>query len=268
MSAFIRRYPLNAAVQRYFDLLNILVIRNLKVRYRGSILGVYWSLLNPILMTLVYTTILGSLFTHYYNGNRIAYGLAVFCGMVAINFFGTSTSMALPSVVSNGTLLNKISLPMSIFPVSTVLASVFQLTIGAFPLLVIVTLLISHSILNALLLIVPLTALILFSTGVAFLVSMAYVFFRDIPYLYEIVVFIMWVTSPVFYPLSAMQPHIQRILWFNPLTSIIEGLRQLVLSSALPDFRVIGQSLLLSAIIAFLGWSLFRQYRDDFMDLL
>jgi ABC-type polysaccharide/polyol phosphate export permease len=268
MSTIAARNVPNPALRRYLDLLKILVARNLKVRYRGSFLGVYWSLLNPVLMTLIYAGVLNSLFVRYYNGSVVDYMLAVFCGMVAINFFGTATTTALPSIVGNGILLNKISLPMSVFPVSVIVASVFQLAVGAFPILVVMTLLVTRNPLNVVLLLFPLSGLVLFCIGIAFFVSMTYVYFRDLPYLYELVVFIMWVTSPVFYPLASLPPRLQHILAWNPLTSIIESLRQIVLSGATPNLHLVAQSFIEGAVVAFLGWALFRQYRDEFMDLL
>ncbi|MFM7370584.1 MAG: ABC transporter permease, partial [Sphaerospermopsis kisseleviana] len=99
-------------VQRYWELLQVLVSRTLKVRYRGSFLGVYWSLLNPLIMTGLYTAIFGVTFASYYGNSIINYVLAAFTGLVVINFFSASTSQALVSVVNNGALLNKIQLPV------------------------------------------------------------------------------------------------------------------------------------------------------------
>ena len=103
-------------LQRYVELLHILVERNLKGRYRGSFLGVYWSLLSPLLMTGMYTAIFGVAFKSYFNGSIVSYMLAAFTGLIIINFFSSSTSQALSSVVGGGSLMNKILLPMSVFP--------------------------------------------------------------------------------------------------------------------------------------------------------
>ena len=184
--------------QRYWGLLHVLVERNLKVRYRGSFLGVYWSLLNPLIMTGLYTAIFGTTFASYYGNSIVNYILAAFTGLVVINFFSASTNQALSSIVSNGGLLNKINLPASVFPVSMIAANLFQFTVGAFPLLVIITLVNSKSFVNVMALLFPFTALILFSTGVSFITSALYVFFRDLPYFYELVVFVLWMSSPVF----------------------------------------------------------------------
>ena len=255
-------------VQHYWELLYVLVARNLKVRYRGSFLGVYWSLLNPLLMTGAYTAIFGTAFASYYGNSIFNYVLAVFTGLLVINFFSASTSQALWSVVNNGSLLNKIRLPVSVFPVSIIAANVFQLAVGVLPLLVLMTLVNSKSLVNVLALLLPLLALSLVCTGVGFLASALFVFFRDLPYFYELIVFVMWLSSPIFYPSAIVPASVKSILVLNPLLPVIESIRQIALSAALPDFSLIGQSLLSGVIILALGWSWFHSWRHLFMDLL
>lgn len=254
--------------RRYWELLHVLVERNLKTRYRGSFLGVYWSLLNPLLMTGLYAAIFGKAFASYYSNSIINYVLAAFTGLVVINFFSAATNQALSSVVANGALLNKILLPVSIFPVSMVAANLFQLTVGALPLLAIMTLITSKSIVNVLALLLPLLALILVSTGIGFLVSALYVFFRDLPYFYELVVFVLWISSPVFYPPSIVPDPVKQFLSLNPLSPIIESIRQIVLSGTLPDLSLIWGALFSGVIILVLGWVCFQGWRRQFMDLL
>jgi ABC-type polysaccharide/polyol phosphate export permease len=255
-------------VRHYWELLYVLVSRNLKVRYRGSFLGVYWSLLNPLLMTGVYTAIFGTEFASYYGNSIFNYVLAVFTGLVAINFFSASTSRALWSVVDNGSLLNKIRLPVSVFPVSVIAANVFQFAIGVLPLLAVMTLLNSKSLINVLALLFPLLALTLVCTGIGLLASALFVFFRDLHYLYELVVFVLWLSSPIFYPSAIVPASVKSVLVLNPLLPVIESIRQISLSGALPDISLIGQSLLSSAIILTIGWSCFHWWRHSFMDLL
>lgn len=254
--------------QRYWELLYVLVMRNLKVRYRGSFLGVYWSLLNPLLMTGVYTAIFGAAFASYYGNSLLNYILAVFTGLVVINFFSAATSQALCSVVDNGALLNKIQLPMSVFPVSKVAANVFQFTAGSLPLLAIVTLVTSKSLINVMALVLPLLALVLVCTGVGLLASTLYVFFRDLPYFYELVVFILWISSPIFYPAEIVPAAVRPFLVLHPLSPIIESIRQISLSGTLPDFTMIGAALLSGVIILTIGYSCFQGWRSQFMDLL
>ncbi len=257
-----------AKIYRYWELLDVLVGRNLKVRYRGSFLGAYWSLVSPMIMTGLYAAIFGTTFASYYGNSITNYVLAAFTGLVVINFFSASTSQALASVVANGSLLNKIHLPISIFPVSMVAANIFQLAVSTFPLLVIMTLVTSMSMVNVIALLVPCFGLILVCTGIGFLVSALYVFFRDLPYFYELVVFVAWITSPVFYPAAIVPPAIKPFLQLNPLAAIIESLRQISLSGAAPDWLLAGQCVLNGVIILGIGIIFFRMWRSQFMDLL
>ena len=257
---------------RYWELLYVLAERDLKVRYRGSFLGVYWSLLNPMIMTVLYTAIFGSVFQKYYHDSIFQYILAAFTGLVVIHFFQGSTSQALSSVVFNGALLNKVKLPVSVFPLSTILANTCQLVIGMFPLLSILTIAISPhpllSAINVLAIPFPLIALVFVCIGVGFLVSALYVFFRDLPFFYELVQFVLWLSSPVFYPAAIVNPHIRPFLELNPLFPIIESLRQIVISGNLPDPLMILRAWLSGLIILGIGLVSFNWLRPKFIDLL
>jgi ABC-type polysaccharide/polyol phosphate export permease len=253
--------------RQYWDLLRVLVRRNLKVRYRGSMLGVYWSLLNPLSMTLLYTAIFSATFASYF-GSVLNYILAAFTGLVIINFFSASTSQALTSVVANGSLLNKVRLPVSVFPVASITANVFQFLLGPFPLLVIVTLINSKSLVNVLTLAIAALALVLVCMGVGFLVSALYVFFRDLPYFYELIVFVLWISSPVFYPAEIVPDRLKPFLALNPLSNIIESTRQISLSGQPPDLVLLASALLSGVVFLGLGWGCFQWWRSQFMDLL
>jgi ABC-type polysaccharide/polyol phosphate export permease len=255
-------------VRHYIELLQVLVSRNLKVRYRGSFLGIYWSLLNPLSMTALYTVIFGATFAKYYNDSVANYILAAFTGLVVINFFSASTTQALSSVVGNGALLNKIRLPISVFPISMIAANVFQFMMGTYPLLAIVALIKSHSPLNVVAILLPFIALVMFCVGIGFFVSTLYVFFRDLPYFYELIVFMLAIGTPVFYPAAIVAKNVQPFLAVNPLSPIIESIRQITLSGNAPDFTLIANALLSGTIFAVFGWLYFHRSRSQFMDLL
>ncbi len=252
---------------RYYDLVYINAFRSLKVRYRGSFLGIYWSLSNPLLMTMVYTAIFGSAFSTYY-GSIINYVLACFAGLALLNFFSGSTSMALPTIVGNGALLNKLALPPSVFPIATIAAATFQLCVGVLPLLCIVTLVISHNPLNVIALIVPTASLVMFSLGFALAVSALYVYFRDLSYLYELIVFVLWITSPIFYPAALVPAGVREYLKYNPLASIIECVRQIALSGMRPSVHLMANAMVASLIVLALGTVTYAALRRGFMDLI
>ena len=255
-------------MKRYVDILRILVERSLKVRYRGSILGAYWSLLNPLIMTGVYAALFGAAFAQYYNDSIISYTLAAFTGMVVIRFFSTSTAQALSSIVNSGSLLNKMSLPMSAFPVAAIASNVYQLVIGVLPLLVLATLVFSRSVLNVVGLFFPLFSLVMVCTGIGLLVAALNVFFRDLPYFYDLVTFGLWISCPIFYPAEIVPEQVRAFLVFHPIAPIIESVRQIVLSGAAPDVMMILPSLLSGSILLAFGWFSFQWLKPQFMDLL
>lgn len=252
----------------YLDVLLILIERNLKVRYRGSTLGIYWSLINPLIMTGVYSALFGAAFAEYYNDSILNYSLAAFTGMVVINFFSASTSQALSSIVMSGDWLNKMSLPVSAFPISMVGANLYQLCAGALPILALATLIISGSFLNIVALALPLMGLVMVSTGVGLMTAAMNVFYRDIPYLYELATFGLWISSPIFYPVEIVPEKVRAFLVFHPVLPIIQSVRQIVLSGAIPDVLLMIPIVFSSLVFLGLGWLIFLRLKPQFMDLL
>jgi lipopolysaccharide transport system permease protein len=271
MTNLIETKSKTSAIQRYWELVSVLAEREIKVRYRGSFLGIYWSLFNPLMMTGLYALIFGAAFSRYYHNSLWEYILAAFTGLTVIHFFNGSTAQALSSIVNNGSLLNKVKLPLSVFPISIIVANTFQLLVGMLPLLVAVTILLSpnlSSLINIIAIPLPLLALVLISTGISFLISALYVFFRDLPFLYELVQFMLMMSSPIFYPAAIVDPKVRPLLELNPLYPVIESLRQIVLSGNPPDLFLIARAWLSGIIILAIGWICFNWLRPKFMDLL
>lgn len=254
--------------EQFWYLVGVLAKRTLKVRYRGSFLGVYWSLLNPLAMTALYTVVFSRIFKSYYDSSQTLYAMSVFVGLTMVSSFAGSTGQALTSLVANGALLNKQRLPMAAFPISMVAAWAFQFAVGVLPVFVAFTILLTHDPLRIGLLTVPLAGLALLSVGVSFFVSALYVFYRDIPYMYELVIFSMWIATPVFYPAAIIPQRAREIIEANPLFSIIESTRQIVLGPHLPALPLLFASLWPGVVLAALGYGAFQALRGRFMDLI
>lgn len=253
---------------RYFFIIEALIRKRLKVRYRGSILGIYWSLMSPLMMTGMYTAIFGAVFSEYYDNSAINYILAAFTGLVVADFYGASTSQALSSIVGAGGLLNKIRLPVSAFPVSEIGANLVQLVLGPLPLLVLVTVLVSGRPIRVFLLIFPLISLLLFAIGVGLIVSVLYVFFRDLSYFYKLLVFGLRMGTPIFYPADIVPEQVLFIMRFNPLYSVIEVVRSLSLTADPVNWSLLAYSTSLSSLIFLIGCFFFRTTQSRFIDLL
>ena len=141
-----------------------------------------------------------------------------------------------------------------------------QLGIGVLPLLVVVTLFSTHDALRALLLPFPLAGFVLLSAGVAYLMSAIYVYFRDIPHIYELVTFLAWVTLPIFYPAAIVPERVRQFLVFNPLFPTVQSLRDLAWAAAGPTCPSIAASLAIGTSASGLGLLIFRWRRREFMD--
>ena len=258
----------SASLKRYVELVTTFAERNIKARYRGSVLGVLWSLSNPLIMTGVYTLIFGAAFKSYYGDSTLNYVLAVFMGMVVVTFFSQASSQALTSVVANGSLVNKIRVPLSVFPVSVVVANLFQFVIGVLPVIVLVTLFISHRPERVLLLVAPALSLLLVTVGASLAVSALFVFFRDLPYIYELVVFITWMTSPIFYPEQIVPAKLQAWVHLNPIAAIADDLRRIAFGATQPDVASLGLTVAGAFGALLVGAALFAGLQRWAMDLL
>ena len=255
-------------LRRYIELVTTLAERNIKARYRGSVLGVFWSLSNPLIMAGVYTLVFGTAFMPYFGGSLVNYALACFTGLVVITFFSQASGQALQSVVSNGSLVNKVRVPLSVFPIATVAANLIQFVIGVVPVLVLVTAFVSHRLENVALLIVPATALLLVTVGASLAVSALFIYFRDLPYIYELVVFLLWMMSPVFYPAEIVPQKLKPYVELNPIAAIVTDIRQLAFNQGHIHLHIIALPLLTGAVTVFAGAVIFVALQRQAMDLL
>jgi ABC-type polysaccharide/polyol phosphate export permease len=260
--------PRRLELKRMLELVRMTAVRSLKVRYRGTALGVLWSFANPIMMTAVYTTIFGTAYRQYYGGSIVRYVLAAFVGLVVVSFFLGGTSEALASVVGNGTLLNKIAVPPAVFPMAAVASNVFQQAVTTFPLLFVMSIFVTHDALRAVLVPVVLLGLVLLTTGFGLALSAVYVFFRDLPHLWAIAGFVLWITSPLFYPAEIAPAAIRPWFAINPVANEIAALRDVVTGTGPVHMLPVLGSLVAGVIAFALGSAVFASVRREFMDLL
>jgi ABC-type polysaccharide/polyol phosphate export permease len=259
-----RRTPLFD--RRLRDVVGVLFAQNVKIRYRGSALGIAWSALSPLGMAVVYAAIFGPTFAGYYGGSVALYGAAVYIGLTLIGFFIAATTECASVLVQNGGLLNKVRIPFEAFPVATVAAHAFQLLVGSVPLLVVLAVVMTHDPLRVLLLLVPFAAVVMLAAGVGIFVSGVGVFFRDTPHLYELATFLLWVTTPVFYPAAIVPARLAHFLVINPLYAIVQTARDLVLTPIAPPAWMFGLALGEGALVLVVGFAAFHAMRTQFMD--
>lgn len=253
---------------RIAELVRISAFRALKIRYRGTALGIIWSFANPVLLTTVYTLIFGTAFSHYYGGSVVRYILSAFVGLAVVTFFLNATGEALATVVANGLLLNKLPVPPVIFPVAAVVSNVFQQLVTTFPIVFLISIVMTRDPVRVALVPVVLIAVILLVSGFSLALSALYVFFRDLPHLWGIVGFILWMTSPLFYPVQFVPANVRPYYDLNPIGVSITALREVALQRGPLHLHEIGFALIAGIVSLAIGAAIFRATRRDFMDLV
>jgi lipopolysaccharide transport system permease protein len=229
----VRRF---AELFQYRELVKNLVIRDLKVRYRNSVLGILWSLLNPLLMTLVFTVVFTLMLPA--DRNIPAYPVFFMCGFLPWSFFASSITGATGSIVNNAPLIKKVYFPREILPLSLVLSNLANFLLSLVVLFAIIF--VFRVGLTPAVLMLPLVILaeVMFILGLAFILATANVFFRDTQHILEVVILAWFFLTPVFYPITVLpnNAHILGItvniqLWvrrLNPMASLIASYRDVL----------------------------------------
>ena len=218
---------------KYKTLLGRLVQRDLKVKYRRSVLGYLWSLLNPLLMMLV----MSAVFSYMFRYSIPNYPIYLITGQIIFTFFSESTNMAMGSIIGNASFIKKVYVPKYIFPVSRVLSSFVTLlfSLGA---VVIVMIFTKTAITPEILLFpIPLLYVLLFSIGVGMILSVCAVYFRDTMHLYGVLTTAWMYFTPIFYPIESIPKSVQKFIRLNPLFQFIDCFRDIVLYGKIPTLQ-------------------------------
>lgn len=213
------------AAKKYRFLIRQLVSRDFKAKYKRSVLGVFWSFLNPLLTTLVQYLVFSNLF-RFDIKNYPAYLLS---GVILFNFFSECCGMSLTSIVGNAPLIKKVYVPKYIYPVTRALSSLINLLIALLPLFLVLAFSDVRLTKAALLLPFPLLCLAVFTLGVGMLLAAAMVFFRDTQFLWNVLIMIWMYVTPIFYPASILPDRIAWVLKCNPLYYFVSFVRTLLL---------------------------------------
>lgn len=245
----------------YQFLLKQLVGRDFRIRYRRSVLGMLWSVINPMLnMTvqyLVFSTIFRSDIDHY--------PVYLLSGTVLYSFFSESKNLGMSAIVGNAGLLTKVYVPKYVFPVSKVLSSGINLLLSFLPLLILVLFSGLHITRAWLLLPYVLACLFVLCTGMAFLLSAALVFFRDIQFIWSVLVLVLNYATPIFYPEEILPEMTRQILWWNPLLHILRVFRALVIDGIAPDGMEMALCTVFPSAILVIGFLVFRRTQGRFL---
>jgi len=225
------------------DLLFELIKKDLKVKYKRSILGVFWSILNPLLMMVVMSIVFSYLFRFEIKN----YPVYILSGIIFWNFFSTSTNLSSFSLISNASLLKKVYFPRVILVISVVLSQFINLLYALIPLAFIMIIFKAPINLSIIFIIFPLLFLLLFTIGISLILSILSTYFTDIGYIYQIILLAWMYLTPIFYPASIVPDKYKIFLFINPIYHILTNIREIIYYGTLPAMN----SLLISFIFSF-----------------
>ena len=258
-----RSYVANAviAVQKYRFLIRQLVARDFRTKYKRSVLGMFWSFLNPLLTMLVQYFVFSTIFKNDVP-NFAAY---LIIGTVMFNFFSEACGMALGSIVGNASLITKVYMPKYIYPLTRVMSSGVNLVISLIPLLIVCVLTGVEFHKSAVLAFYFLVCLMVFSLGLGLLLSASMVFFRDTQFLWGVLSMIWMYATPIFYPETILPENFNFVLRINPLYHFLKNARLCILNGLSPEPAIYVQCFLIALGALLIGALVFRKSQDRFV---
>ena len=240
-------------------------------RYRGSMLGVLWPFLNPVLMLAVYTFFFSVVFKARWPGgseSKTEFALILFSGLMVFNFFSECLNRSPNLVISNVNYVKKVIFPLEILPWVTLGASLFHLVIslGVWFIFYFIFFGIPHA--SVLMLPLVLLPILFLALGFGWGLASLGVYLRDISQVVVSITPVLMFLSPVFYPISNLPEKYRAIVYLNPITLSVEQVRDVLLFGKSIEWSLWGVYLLVSVSIAWLGFAWFQKTRKGFADVI
>lgn len=249
--------------------------REISSRYKGSVLGLAWSLFIPIFMLSVYTIVFSEIFKSRWvtadtqlEPNKFQFALLLFIGLIVINLFNEVVNRSPGLIVGHVNYVKKVIFPIEILPVITLVTSLFNSAVS-FVVLCLAMIILNGS-LPWTIVFIPIVVFpfLLFILGISWFLASLGVFIRDIAQAIGLVTTVVMFMSPVFYPVSAVPEKWRMLIMINPPTFIIEQCRQVLIFGHWPDWSGLGLYLILSFFVFILGYVWFQKTRKGFADVL
>jgi homopolymeric O-antigen transport system permease protein len=245
---------------RHTHLLYNLVYRDLTVRYKRSVIGFLWTMLNPLLLMIIFVIVFSTLFRfavpHYET-----YFLSEY---LPWTFFAQTTVIAMMSMAWNGALMKRVRVPKSIFTLASTISGLVNLVLSFVPLFVIMA--VRGVPLRPALLFLPVSFLVLaiFTFGVALALSAISVYFVDVREMYQVALTALMYLTPMIYPLSIVPERFRSVIALNPLLYMLQIVREPVYEGRLPSAHLMGIAVMLALASLLIGWTVFRRLERGF----
>ncbi|BDM24265.1 ABC transporter permease [Pseudomonas sp. LRP2-20] len=241
-------------------------------RYKGSMMGLLWSFLNPLFMLAVYTFVFSVVFkarwTTSADEGKGDFAVLLFAGMIVHGLFAEVLNRAPGLILANVNYVKKVVFPLEILPVISMCAALFHTGVSLLVLLGAIVVVDGN--LHSTMLLVPLVVLpyIIFVQGLAWILASLGVYLRDVGQTIGIITMVMLFLSPVFFPVSSLPENMRPLMNANPLTFIIEQVREVLIWGHTPDWAGLGLYSLMAVAVAWVGYAWFQRTRKGFADVL
>jgi lipopolysaccharide transport system permease protein len=250
----------------YRELFYFFVWRDLKVKYKQSLLGIGWAIIQPLFTMIIFSLFFGRLANVPSEG--APYPVFSYAGLLPWTYFSAAIALGANSLVSNANMLNKVYFPRLALPISSVLSGLLDFFIAA--LLLLALMLYYHVRLTWWLLLIPvfLFALILLATGVSLFLAALHVRYRDVKYVLPFLIQLWLFATPVIYPVSLVPEQFRPLFALNPLAGIIDGFHSCILHAKGFDLPLLGISLATTLLVFITGTVYFRRTERWFADVI
>jgi ABC-type polysaccharide/polyol phosphate export permease len=249
------------AFKQYRHLLLTMVTRDITVKYRRSVLGIVWSILQPLFFMIIITLV----FSNIFKFDIREYPVFYLTGYVVFNFVSEATMLSMGSVLGSAQLIKKVYIPKYIFPLQKCLFAFVNMLFSLVAVALVFAALQTQLHVTILLFTVPILYAGIFSFGLGLILSAAAVFFRDVVHLYGIWVTAWMYLTPILYPMDVLPEWVQQILNFNPLVHYVEYARDVMINGVVPDLQanLICIGFALSTLLV--GIVFFKKTQDKFI---
>lgn len=247
---------------KYREMLKNLVRKDLRTRYKGSVLGFLWTFINPLLQLVVYTLVFSTIMRMNIN----KYSMFLFTALLPWIFFSSSIQVGAGSIVANKDLIKKVYFPREIIPISIVNSGLMNLLFGfmiLFPALILFKIKFTVSLIY-----LPLVILVeyIFTLAFALLFSAVNVYFRDLEHILGIVIMAWFYFTPIVFPVEMVPVKYIKLFFLNPMTSIIIDFRNILYSGKPPDLSILGISLAASILLLIFSYNVFIVLQKNFAE--
>ena len=254
------------------QLISQMTKRDVIGRYKGSVMGLLWSFLNPVFMLLVYTFVFSVVFKSRWGvggeESKTQFAVVLFAGMIVHGLFAEVINRAPGLILANANYVKKVVFPLEILPVISLGTALFHTLISLLVLLI-ACIIFNHYLFWTIVFIpLVLLPLLVLTLGISWMLASLGVFLRDVGQTIGIITTVMMFLSPVFFPVSAIPQDFRPIIMANPLTFIIEQAREVLIWGHIPDWTGLGLYTLIATIIAWTGYAWFQKTRKGFADVL